>query len=123
MLGAMTTDVVELSNAAPADLIDLGRYPLTDLHREAGRTMVAGLRAQLAHDGTCRLPGFLRPAAVTALAAEAEALAPLAFRGPAAASPYYAKRDTKLGDDLPDDHPRRRRATRVLIPTSNDQNP
>ena len=80
MLGAMTTDVVELSNATPADLIDLGRYPLTDLHREAGRTMVAGLRAQLAHDGTCRLPGFLRPAAVTALAAEAEALAPLAFR-------------------------------------------
>jgi hypothetical protein len=120
MLGAMTTDVVELSNAAPADLIDLGRYPLTDLHREAGRTMVAGLRAQLAHDGTCRLPGFLRPAAVTALAAEAEALAPLAFRGPAAASPYYAKRDTKLGDDLPDDHPRRRRATRVLSQVAYD---
>lgn len=116
----MSTDAFDLSTSEPTDLVDLDRYPLTDLDGEAGQAMVARLRGQLAKDGTCRLPCFLRPAAVTALAAEAEALAPLAFRGPTEASPYYAKRDEKLGDDLPDDHPRRRRATRVLSQVAYD---
>ena len=116
----MRADALDLSTAKPTDLVDADRYPLTDLDGEAGRAMVAGLRSQLAKDGACRLPGFLRPAAVTALAAEAEALAPLAYRGPTEASPYYAKRDERLGDDLPADHPRQRRATRVLSQVAYD---
>jgi hypothetical protein len=102
------------------DLVDLDRYPLKDLDGEAGRAMVASLRAQLANDGTCRLPGFLRPAAVTALAAEAEALAPMAYRGPTESTPYFTKQDEKLGDDLPDDHPRRRRTARIVSQVAYD---
>ena len=116
----MRTDALDLSTAKPTDLVDADRYPVADLDGEAGQAMVAELRGQLAKDGACRLPGFLRPAAVTALAAEAEALAPLAYRGPTEASPYYAKRDDRLGDDLPADHPRRRRATRVLSQVAYD---
>ena len=117
--GAMSDDAFDLYTAELTALINLDRYPLTDLDCEAGQAMVAGLRGQLAKDGTCRLPCFLRAAAVTALAAEA--LAPLAIRGPTEASPYYAKRDEKHGDDLPDDHPRRRCATRVLSQVAYDQ--
>lgn len=116
----MHADALDLSTAKPTDLVDAGRYPVADLDGAAGQAMVARLRGQLARDGACRLPGFLRPAAVTALAAEAEALAPLAYRGPTEASPYYAKRDDRLGDDLPADHPRRRRATRVLSQVAYD---
>lgn len=116
----MHADALDLSTAKPTDLVDAERYPVADLDGAAGQAMVARLRGQLARDGACRLPGFLRPAAVTALAAEAEALAPLAYRGPTEASPYYAKRDDRLGDDLPADHPRRRRATRVLSQVAYD---
>ena len=99
---------------SPTDLVDTGRYPVAALEGAAGQAMIAGLRAQLADDGACCLPGFLRAAAVAALAAEAEALAPLAFRGPAGETPYYSKPDPNLAGALPDDHPRRRASPRVL---------
>jgi hypothetical protein len=63
---------------------------------------VAALVGQLHADSLCRLLGFLMPAAIVLLAAEADALAPLACRGMVEQTPYYRKD----GVDYPPGDPR-----------------
>lgn len=87
---------------APDTLVDLDRYPLDRLESAPARAVVAALAGQLRADGLCRLPGFLTPGATALLAAEAEALAPLAYRGMAEQTPYYRKD----GAVYPPGHPR-----------------
>jgi alkylated DNA repair dioxygenase AlkB len=54
------------------DIVDLDRYPIAELDAPAGR-------AALARDGLALMPGFLRGAALAAMRAEADALAPGAY--------------------------------------------
>lgn len=56
---------------ALADVIDLDRYPIDDAHSPRRRALVDYCRAALAFEGACQLPGFMRPAAVEQLVAEA----------------------------------------------------
>jgi len=86
-----------------ATLVDQARYPLEDLDAPDGRGLVARCRAQLAESGACELPGFLTPAAVTALAAEASALTPLAHRSRVEGTCYLDFPD----ETYPAGHPRR----------------
>ena len=72
-------NAVSFSNAAktwsPAQLIDLDRYPITDLSAPRARALAAECRRQLDQTGACELPAFLRPEAVQSCVAEAEKLA------------------------------------------------
>ena len=69
----------------PRDLIDVDRYPIDDLEGR-GRPMVEAIRRSMADTVLCALPGFLRPAAIARMVAEAQALAPVAYPGPTEAS-------------------------------------
>ena len=88
----------------PASWIDLGRYPLTDLATPASAALVAKCRAQLADDGACELPGFLRAEALARMQREAHALAPRAHFQRGAATPYLEL----PAAHWPEGHPRKR---------------
>ena len=61
---------IEPATVAPEDAVDLDRYPLLDPEGRAG--VIAEARRTLADNGTAILPGFLRPEAVTTMAATTE---------------------------------------------------
>ncbi|MDX1605085.1 MAG: hypothetical protein R3202_02765 [Candidatus Competibacterales bacterium] len=80
-------------------LIDLDRFPL---HRpDHRRVLIADCRDQLDRLGCARLPGFVRPEAVAAMAAESRALAPRAHFNSGRTNPYNTAGDP----DLPEHHP------------------
>lgn len=87
--------------AGPARLVDLERYPLFDA--EALAPVVVAARNGMAKTGAAELAGFIRPDAMDELLADAESLAPLAWRSAGVGSAYLAPPP----DDLPDAHPRR----------------
>ena len=68
----MTTDI--------ADIVDLDRYPISDLEAPDAEELVRMGRERLAADGVFTLPGFIRPAALAAMQQEADGLCPDAFR-------------------------------------------
>jgi hypothetical protein len=89
--------------------VDLDRYPIEPLGDARAQALAAACRAELAETGSCLLPGFLRPDAVTRMAEEAAAVAPLAHRKPGGrgATAYLAPPD----ESFPEGHPRRRLQT------------
>jgi hypothetical protein len=66
-------------------------------------SVVAAARAGIAEVGAAELPGFVLPSALGALLADAESLAPLAWRSGGIGTAYLAP----APDDLPGGHPRR----------------
>lgn len=103
----------------PADLIDLDRYPILEPDSAAGQKLIAEIKARMAETVLCALPGFLKASVMPRLAAESEALAPLAYRGPHEASPYFYNYGTDLAS-LPEDHPKRRKSPRRLSQVAYD---
>ena len=71
-----------------ADIIDLDRYPITDLDSESGQTLVASCQAEFVDAVSCELPGFVRPAAVDAVIADIEAREHRVFRSSRQRSAY-----------------------------------
>jgi phytanoyl-CoA dioxygenase PhyH len=59
--------------------LDLQRYPIDELDGPAARPLIEECRTQLDRDGLCLLPGFLAPAEVARVVAEAEEGLPEAF--------------------------------------------
>ena len=98
----------------PADLVDLERYAIDDLDSPQGQALVSQIRREMAASCISTLPGFLRPAALARMVAEAEALEPLAYPGPNEASPYFFNYGTSELTTLPPDHPRRRKTPRRM---------
>ena len=88
----------------PASWIDLARYPLTRLESTEGAAWVARCRAQLAADGACELPAFLRSEALARMQREAREIAPRAHFQRGAATPYLEI----PAEHWPADHPRKR---------------
>jgi hypothetical protein len=88
----------------PASFLELERYPLTRLAASEGRALVERCRAQLATDGACELPGFLRPEALARMQREARALAPGAHFQRGQATPYLEL----PAEHWPAGHPRKR---------------
>lgn len=103
---------------AVAGLVDLARYPVHRLGGAEGSVLAAECLAQLTATGSCLLPGFLTPAAVRRMAAEAAALAPLAWRKPAGpgGTTYLMPPD----ESFPEGHPKRRRQTSSLAAVAYD---
>lgn len=96
-------DAVEPRCGAPADLIDIDRYPLTRLQSPHGRAVIDELRGSLAEKRVAIVPGFIRPEAVQQMAAEFLELRPRAHREDVWGSPYLAPPD----DSYEEGHPRR----------------
>ncbi len=96
--------------AGSANVVDLHRYPIADLDSAAARALVAHCRQQLAADGATILPGFVTPAAVAAMAGEANAAESQAFFCDSTHNAYLAPDDTSLAAD----DPRRRRLHTVV---------
>jgi hypothetical protein len=67
------------SGEDPGALVDLERYPILDLDAPPACELIARCRRELADVGALALPGFLKPGVTEALAAEARALAPIAY--------------------------------------------
>jgi len=63
-----------------AGIIDLDRYPISNLEAPEAEELVRMGRKRLAADGVFTLPGFIRPAALAAMQQEADRLCPDAFR-------------------------------------------
>jgi hypothetical protein len=87
----------------PAALVDLVRYPILDLDGPPMRAVLAWARAQLRDTGACEVPAFLTPAGLAAIRADAQALAPTAYRSEGWGTAYLEVPDFAL----PEEHPRR----------------
>ncbi|MGA2837397.1 MAG: 2OG-Fe(II) oxygenase [Acidimicrobiales bacterium] len=83
-------------------LVDLDWYPVLDPTGAAYRAVVEDARAQLVDTGAVELPGFIRPAGIDVLVADADALAPRAHHSAGEGTAYLEFPDFSL----PDDHPR-----------------
>lgn len=59
------------ADAVASNLIDLSTYPVMDLNNAECRAFAEKCRLEYQQTGLCRLPGFVKPAALDALAAEA----------------------------------------------------
>ena len=94
-----------MTTAAPdtdlRPLVDLDAYPLFDLDAHAER--LDGWRAQLKATGAAELPGFLTPAGVEAMVADARSLAGRAYRSGGIGTAYLAMPDS----EAPVGHPTR----------------
>lgn len=89
--------------AQPETLIDLNRYPVHQTGA-ARDTLLARIRADLAHDGCAVLKGFITPEGIKSLTAQAEGVADKGFRSFNRTNPYFTKDDPSL----PEHDPRRR---------------
>lgn len=86
----------------PERIVDLERYPIIELDRAPGKSLVATCHRELQARSICLLPGFIRPAALGALVDESAELAPKAYRTDRLRTPYSWRNNT----GFPADHPR-----------------
>ncbi len=84
------------------ECVDLDRYPVLEPEGAALAAVVAGARTQLRDTGAVELAGFLAPSGVSALVADADALAPRAHHSAGEGTAYLEFPDFSL----PEDHPR-----------------
>jgi hypothetical protein len=93
---------MDVDATAPERFVDLDRYPVLGPDAvEYGRVVAQG-QAQLAALGAAELSGFVSPAGVAALVADAESLAPRAHRSGGRGTAYLEIPDASL----PHGHPR-----------------
>jgi len=85
-----------------ADVVDLDKYPIHELDSERGQAFVRACRDELAENGACNLPGFIRPEAVEAMVALAEELREEAWTSSRPHTVYFEPVD----DSVPAEHPR-----------------
>ena len=87
-----------------AMLVDLDRYPVTNLTGEAGRALLGECQNQLSTRGACLLDGFIREEVLESMVGEAESLIPLSHH-------YASCTTTAYQETVPlaarTDHPRK----------------
>ena len=71
-----------------SQIVDLERYPITNLDDAPVRVLVDACRRDLVEQSLCTLPDFIRPDVLPALVAEARALTPKAYRNDNLRTPY-----------------------------------
>lgn len=103
---------------APENIVNLEAYPLHEPNSAAYDAAVLRAKDAMNRDGSASLPDFLTPEGIALTAFEAEALSPLAYRGPTEATPYFFNYDIAGSDDP--DHPVRRKGKRALSQVAYD---
>ena len=91
------------TSVAPLEMVDTGRYPLTEPGSHAWRETVERTRADLAGVGCSVLADFIRPELRDVLREECAALEPHAYTKIEQVNAY----NTAVGEPLPEDHPGR----------------
>ena len=89
------------ANAIPADFIDLDAYPLDGRDPRGYAAAVGSAKDQLAADGCCVLPGFIRALALPILVNEADAVAGHAHRSFNRTNAYFSEDDPSLSAEDP----------------------
>ncbi len=75
----------------PADIINLDRYPIEDIHQGTGKDLALQSRRDYLDTGLCLLPGFINTEALVNMAAEAEAMRGDAYFSKSSHSVYLDK--------------------------------
>lgn len=83
------------------EIFHADRYPIEAPGTAAYDALVTSCRDALAEDGCCTLSRFLTPAAIARIAAEADRLAPQAFRRQTHHNPYFSEPRPELGPTHP----------------------
>jgi len=83
------------------DAVDLRRYPIHEPDSQACRDLVRHCRDQLRDRGVAQLPGFLTPAAVSQMIAEAGRQAGRAWASDQSHTVYFEPPDDSAGADHP----------------------
>ena len=104
------------SNWTLDELVDLERYPITELDKPRGRKLIEQCRQKFTDEVSCALPGFVRREAIEAVVGEVEALANREFTYLTHRSPYgtYAPVHDEIVDDSEDDAPHLRPQRRAI---------
>jgi len=89
----------EVSTEEMNKLIDLDRYPIDRLDNKAGQLLVAQCRSDLDDCAAAMLPSFIRQAAITKMAEEAESLVQVAHRYDGDRVTFYEEDDKGCSDD------------------------
>ena len=89
------------ANAIPADFIDLDAYPLDGRDPRGYAAAVGSAKDQLAADGCCVLPSFVRALALPILVNEADAVAGHAHRSFNRTNAYFSEDDPSLSAEDP----------------------
>jgi len=99
------------------DFIDLDRYPIHLPDSDRGKQLVSDCREMMTQETICALPCFLRPEAVSRLAAEVVDLEQVARKIDYQSTPYGWMKNDGFGDD----HPRTRLFARRCSAVTTDQ--
>jgi len=103
-----------------AQLINTERYPLDRLHTHAGQALLQQVRERMQQVGSCTLPDFVTADVLERMAAEVREFVHLAYPGPREVSPYFFNYRLGEGQDLPPEHPLRRKGKRQLAQIAAD---
>ncbi|HSF94280.1 MAG TPA: hypothetical protein VLA52_04575 [Thermohalobaculum sp.] len=97
--------------------IDLARYPIDQPGTPAYAALLKGVREKLGEDGCAVLKGFIPPARIPALVAEADRVSPAAHRSYNRTNVYFTQDDPSL----PANHPKRQFYDRsnAFVPADN----
>ena len=98
----------------PSQIVDLDRYPIDQPDEPACQALIASCRRDIENQALCILPEFIRPDALEALQAEAQALAPKACRMDNLRTPYGWMRNAGFKPDHPRSQLFRNRSGLVL---------
>ena len=101
------------------NLVDLDRYPISDLDQGEGAAFLQRCQQHIDETGWCSFEGFIRPDAVVALAQEAKALLPTADTLTIKRTIYNGKHDPSA----PANDPRSREYVHSAVQLADDQIP
>ncbi|MCP4769729.1 MAG: arpA protein [Gammaproteobacteria bacterium] len=104
----------------PTQIINRELYPIDRLESATGKAWLDEVRKQLERDGSCTLADFVAPEMLRTMAAEAQSITHLAYAGPTEVTPYFFNYRLGEGEDLPADHPLRRKGRRRLAQVATD---
>lgn len=90
-----TADVGHLASA----MINLSQYPISDLSNPDSRTFADQCRLEYQQSGLCMLPGFIKPAALEAMASQTSAFSDRAYFCKSTHSAYLNDGDERVGKE------------------------
>jgi hypothetical protein len=99
------------------EIVDTEQFPIEELDRPKGQSMLGEWQRQYRDHGACVLDRFVSPGALTEMVREANELAALAFHNTVSGNAYLEP----ACDDLPEDHPKRYTETTSLGVVACDQ--
>jgi len=82
-------------------IIDLEKYPITDLDNPITKTLIKDCRQRLDDDGCALIKDFMKPESIERMQAEAKRLYDQTFWSKGSHTPYFNKDDPSLAEDHP----------------------